>query len=295
MRIFRGILFASIFLILTPARGSDQKICLQSLKPRLPALTLNSEITIRSGEKASSGRLLARGEKFPDLGDGAHVFIVDQDQNLVYSHRYPDLNQNEPLVTHRSLYQFLKNSTGKEPVLIALGEIHVDNGVISSINNKAGTAFLSNEYLPELAALLKERGLPLTPETPVVPFNEVRTGHDSELEAAAFRLQVESDPLLKALNEKLLKLRRDAQPRFPKAGAPGMVDWSAFFMSDSGPLDRITLKTIKSTEYQLLGALSWMESMNDRYRILPILSTRMTLDELQHLMDHLYRLEGALR
>ncbi|MBU6153024.1 MAG: hypothetical protein KGP28_01870 [Bdellovibrionales bacterium] len=286
----------SVFFILCMFSSSGQAMeldCPESLKPRLPTLTLNQNVVIREGEKHSFGRILKRGENFPNLNDGPYVFILDRDQNLVFSERFPDFDEVAPVVTHRSLYRKLEEHLGTEPTLIALGEIHFDNGVISSVNNKAGTAFLPNEYLPELAAVLKERGLPITPETPIVPFDKVRPEHDTEHQIAAFRSKIERDPRLKALNEKLLDFRREAQKRFPRQDSPGMVHWEAFLESQTGPNNRFAFSSMADHERIFLGCFSLMETMNSRYRVIPTLNERLTPEELDYLISNLYRFEGS--
>jgi hypothetical protein len=287
-------MFGFIILCLLSSPGQGMALdCPESLKPRLPTLTLNANVVIREGEKHSFGKILKRGESFPRLSDGPHVFILDQNQNLVFSERFPDFDEVAPVVTHRSLYRKLEEYLGAEPKLIALGEIHFDNGVISSVNNKAGTAFLPNEYLPEMAAVLKERGLPITPETPIVPFDKVKPEHDTEHQIAAFRVKIERDPRLKALNEKLLGFRREAQMRFPRQDSPGLVRWEAFLESRTGPENGFSFSTMADNERIFLGCFSLMESINDRYRVIPVLNERLTPEELDHLISNLYRFEGS--
>ena len=273
------------------ASGLD---CPGSLKPRLPVLTLHPEVILREGEKHAFGTILKRGESFPRLKDGPHVFILDQNQNLVLAERFPDFDEVNPVVTHRSLLRMLESSLGTEARLIALGEIHVNHGLITSVNNKAGTAFLPNEYLPEMVEVLRERGLPILPETRIVPFNEVKSGHDSEHIAAGFRNQVERDPQMRALNQKLTEFRARVFKRFPSSDGAGLVDWKAFLTSPAGPKDHFDLFTIREHQRMFFVAFNWIESMNDRYRTLPRLKELMTGEELEDLIHHLDRFEGAL-
>jgi hypothetical protein len=289
------LIFFSILLGLAALNShATQLDCPGSLKPRLPTLTLNPEVILREGEKHAFGTILKRGEPFPKLKDGPHVFILDQNQNLVLAERFPDFDEVNPVVTHRSLLRMLESSLGTEARLIALGEIHVNHGLITSVNNKAGTAFLPNEYLPEMVEVLRERGLAILPETRIVPFNEVKPGHDSEHLAAGFRNQVERDPQMKALNQKLTEFRARAFERFPSREGAGLVDWRAFLTSPAGPKDHYDLFTIREHQRMFFVAFNWMESMNDRYRTLPRLKELMTGEELEDLIHHLDRFEGAL-
>jgi hypothetical protein len=267
--------------------------CPGSLKPRLPTLTLNPDVIIREGEKYSFGSILKRGEKFPNLKNGTHVFILDQDQNLVFAERYPDFDEMNPVVTHRSLYRKLEETLGQTPKLIGLGEIQVDHGVISFVSNKAGTAFLPDEYLPELVEVLKERGLPVIPETKAIPYKMVKSGHQAEQAVAAYRIQVDRDPVFRELQEKITVFRAEAFKRFPSKEIPGTVDWRSFFESSSGPENRFTFQTMGEPERMFFVAFSWLENMNDRYRTIPELASMMSKEDLVKIITDFQRFEGV--
>lgn len=284
------ILFISL-LANTQAFASDD--CLDSLKPKLPGLELNSNVIAREYEKRSYGTILLPKASFPTLQDGPYVFILDQNGHLAFSKRFPDLDPDAPVVTHRSLYTHLSETLGKTPTLVALGEIHVDHGVISQINNKAGTAFLPNEHLQSLAEILKARGLPITEETPIVPYDSVRPGHDSEFQAATHRIKMETTPRLRRLNRVLLEFRREVYKRFPKAGSPGMVDWMEFLSSPSGPINHYSLRTMTENQRHLLYCFTWLESPNDRYRVVQTLDQAMPENELDEIMSNLHLYEGV--
>ncbi len=285
--------FLVIILGLFGSQGHAMAMdCPGSLKPRLPVLTLNAEVIVRQGEKHSFGTVLKRGENFPVLKDGTHIFILDQDQNLVVAERYPDLDELNPVVTHRSLYRKLEESLGAEPKLIALGEIQVELGMISFVSNNAGTAFLPNEYLSEMVAVLKERGLPISEKTQITPFDQVRSGHDPEHEVARYRIQVEKDPKLKAMSQKLMEIRSQVYQRFPSPEKPGTVDWKAFLFSSSGPENKFHFSEMNEPERFIFGGFDWLENMNDRYRVLPLLVERMGYEKLEYMINNLLRLEG---
>jgi hypothetical protein len=267
--------------------------CPGSLKPRLPTLTLNPDVIIREGEKYSFGSILKRGEKFPNLKNGTHVFILDQDQNLVFAERYPDFDEMNPVVTHRSLYRKLEETLGQTPKLIGLGEIQVDHGVISFVSNKAGTAFLPDEYLPELVEVLKERGLPVIPETNAIPYKMVKSGHQAEHVVAAYRNQVERDPVLRELQQKLNVFRAEAYKRFPSSEIPGTVNWRSFLESPSGPENHFKLQTMGEPERMLFVVFSWLENMNDRYRTIPRLAEMMSKEDLVEIITSFQRFEGV--
>ncbi len=267
--------------------------CPGSLKPRLPVLELNSRVVVREGEKQIFGNILAKGENFPHLADGSHVFILEQGGTLAHSERYPDFDPVSPVVTHRSLYRKMTESLGFEPKLIALGEIHVNHGLITSVNNKAGTAFLPDEYLPEMVEVLRERGLPILPETKVVSFQNVKSGHDSEIDAAMYRNRIENTPELKELYQKMTEFRAKTFKRFPSSEGPGLVDWKAFLTSTSGPEDHYSLFTITEPQRVFYVAFSWMENMNDRYRVIPRIGEMLSIPTLKELINHLDRYEGS--
>ena len=292
-RFQKTVLFGLLIGIAQTSPSYASEDCLGSLKPRLPVLEMNSAVVVREGEKQIFGNILAKGENFPHLADGSHVFILEQGGTLAYSERYPDFDPVSPVVTHRSLYHKMSESLGYEPKLIALGEIHVNHGLITSVNNKAGTAFLPNEYLPEMVEVLRERGLPILPETQVIPFQNVKSGHDSEIDAALYRNQIENDPQMKELYQKMMDFRAKTFKRFPSSEGPGLVDWKAFLLSTAGPEDHYSLLNVSENERIFYVAFGWMEHMNDRYRVIPRIAKMLSVSKLEEIINHLDRYEGS--
>ncbi len=287
----RSIIFIISFSLLgfLPVSFAENNCDINSV---LSVLTLNQNVQLKAGEKPIYGTVLKKGTQIPKLTEnGTYVFLIDQDENIVISHRYPDLDEVTPVVTHRSLLNQLRKTTKKEPKLLALGEINIDHGHVSSINNKAGTAYMNNSDLPHVAKFLKQAGLPIEKNTSLQLFNEVQKGHDAEHVAAAFRIQTLKDPHLRALNIKLTEFRRKMQLRFPDK-EPGMVDWTAFTQSTAHVSHGLSVETLSTNEYKMMPVFGWMENYNDRYRVLPILKQGLSNQELDQLIEELPRFEG---
>lgn len=262
------------------------------IRKKLGEIALNPEVKLKPGEKTSYGIILPPGAKIPKLQDGTHVFVIESDGSILISPRYPDLDEVAPVVTHRSLLNHFREVRGRAPGISGIGEINVDHGMISSINNKAGTAFMSEEKLPLVADYLKKAGLPVTRDTPLIPYQSVASGHDAEHVAAAFRIETLKDPVLSRINEKLLRFRKEIQSRFPSKEYPGQVDWMAFLKSPARKTGPMGLDELTAPQMRAMSSLSWMESFNDRYRLLPLLRKEMSDRELEEVIEVLPRLEG---
>ena len=289
MRTSFGILL--ILILLWRGAADASRPC--DLRKKLGDIALNQNVKLKPGEKESYGMILSPGKKIPHLQDGTHVFVIESDGSILISPRYPDLDEVAPVVTHRSLLNRFREIRGREPGISGIGEINVDHGMISSINNKAGTAFMSEDQLPLVADYLKKCGLPVTRETPLIPYQSVASGHDAEHVLAAFRIQTLKDPVLSRINEKLLRFRKETQIRFPSKEFPGQVDWMAFLKSPARKTPPIGLDELTTHQMRAMSSLSWMESFSDRYRMLPILRKEMTDRELEEVIEGLPRLEGV--
>jgi hypothetical protein len=259
----------------------------------LSVLDLNSDLKIKEGEKSVYGHILKKGEKVGDLKDGTHIYLIDADHHVMIEPRFPDLDEAHPIVTHRSLLNRLRETLKKEPKLVALGEIDIDHGLVSSINNHAGTAFMSEEELPAAAKVLKNSGLKVTSETQLLSFKMVKNGHDPEHIAAAFRIEVLKDPKLSALQNRLLDFRKKVFARFPSKKEYGKVDWVSFLQSKIGPADHLNVTDKNELNQSVLTFLGWIENPNDRYRVLPTLRMKQySIEELETLFTNLERFEG---
>jgi hypothetical protein len=134
--------------------------------------------------------------------DGTYVFLIDDQERLVLSHRAPNPqidSDGKFLATHRGLYQTLVDDSPRTPHVIAAGEFRVVGGQIIGYNNRAGT------FYDDLIALMRNQPNPQAERVAQKLKESLASAGNSPLDAgkrsAALR-ELLKDPDAKAVYEK---------------------------------------------------------------------------------------------
>jgi|GEM_PF-3798871 len=200
------------------------------------------------GEKESAGEVLSPSQNFPYLDDGAYVYVIDRQGRIGFSKRVPDLNDSvTPLVSHRSVFEKMKQDQTPPPEVTAAGEFEIHLGRVSLLNNKSGTFRGDEKNLFVTEALLKRHGLNIEPGTERVDYarQAVPGKHYSELASAEAWVRIHQDPVQRELFESFQTVEREIGLRYPSP-APGKIDWVAFFSSAHPQLSRSSPLTIEA-------------------------------------------------
>lgn len=251
------------------------------------------------GEKEFGGTFFKPPQQLPKkLSDGAYVYIIDKQGNLGISIRAPDLkNFKEPLVSHRALANRLQKNLGKEPEVVAAGEIEISLGKVSVLNNKSGTYRGDQPHLDFAENILSRHGLKIEPATQRIniPSTKKLAGnHFPELEEAQAKLVIYQDPKKLALFKKLNALKHRLYEHYP-AKIPGRYDPEAFFLSEESHLGT-PLYNSDDHLYDIQPAsqfLYFSQNPNEEFSVLKRMIDEKGIQQTDQYIDHLSRFEGV--
>lgn len=150
-------------------------------------------------ELPSSGALLAKNLRVPQLPIGNYVYLITNRGEILLAAKYNLKKMPQGLATHKSLLKMYekRRGTSAEPRIVAAGEFQTAFGRVAEISNKSGNFRGSKPSLDLAVQVLRSRGLPMDSSTQIKqvdPKKEEDRGHtpkDRELDG--FRLQVLSE------------------------------------------------------------------------------------------------------
>ncbi len=149
-------------------------------------LSRSKHIQKYDGELPRGGEVLSEQSKFrPDqLVDGRYGYLIVRDakgnRHVVWSQQSLPPDPNNPdlwYVTHMSEMNQAEHLLGKPLDVIAGGEAHLNNGVVSELNNRSGKWRGGRDRLDLAAEVLGKMGLPVVrsetgPRTSLIDYSD---------------------------------------------------------------------------------------------------------------------------
>ncbi|GEM_PF-4557026 len=157
-----------------------------SKKCKFAALSRTKYIQKYAGEFVRGGDVLSEQSTFKadQMADGRHGYLIVRDakgnRHVVWSlQSLPPDSENPGLwyVTHLSEMNQAEHLLGKPLKVLAGGEAHLNNGVVSELNNRSGKWRGGRDRLDLAADVLGKMGLPVVmtetgPRTSLVDFSD---------------------------------------------------------------------------------------------------------------------------
>ncbi len=228
--------------------AAPKKACLLSVygklaerHTQLTVIDFHANKTSLPQEYDAVGRFWGNKADFSSLQDGEYVYLINTNNELIFSTRVPnlDINPDQPgtkfLATHRGLYKRLEN-LGKNQEIVAAVEFKISNGRVSIFNNKSGTFRGNSSHLQHAENVFFKRGLPIEVETVRVDVSTqvAVKAHFSELERAEKFLKfakTDDYKKMKLLSEKMYKLS-------PSSSPPGTIDANRIYELTSQAIEK---------------------------------------------------------